>query len=165
MIITFLKRFGWMWVLVLLQALILNHVLFLGYATPFLYVYLLLKFDTGMSRYAQLLWGFALGLAVDIFANTPGVNAAATTLLALVRPALLNLFVPRDSADDLEPGFHSVGAGPFMRYTVISLLLHQTTLFMLLTFSLAHPGTLALKIVCSTLLTALCIAAIEGSRR
>lgn len=165
MLFTFLKRFGWMWVSVLLQALILNNIHFFGYATPFLYVYLLLKFDANISRYALLLWGFFMGLSIDIFSNTPGVNAAAATLLALARPFLIKLFAPRESPDDMEPGFRDMGSGPFMRYTTVSLLIHQTTLILLVTFSFAHPGAMALKIVGSTLLTALCIAAIESIRK
>lgn len=151
--------------LVIIQALILNNISFFGYATPFLYVYLLLKFDANISRYSLLLWGFFLGLAVDIFSNTPGVNAAATTLLALARPSLLQLFAPRDSSDDLEPGIRSMGTGSFMRYTTLSLLLHHTALVLLVTFSLAEPQILLLKIVLSTLLTSLCIWAIEGFKR
>lgn len=151
--------------LVIIQALILNNISFFGYATPFLYVYLLLKFDANISRYSLLLWGFFLGLAVDIFSNTPGVNAAATTLLALARPSLLQLFAPRDSSDDLEPGIRSMGTGSFMRYTTLSLLLHHTALVLLVTFSLAEPQIHLLKIVLSTLLTSLCIWAIEGFKR
>ena len=74
MLITFLRRLGWFVLLVLVQALILNNISFFGYATPFLYVYLILAFDANMSRYSLLLWGFALGLAVDIFSNTPGIE-------------------------------------------------------------------------------------------
>lgn len=165
MLNTFLKRFGWMCVLVLIQALILNNVRFLGYATPFLYVYLLLKFNADMSRYALLLWGFALGLAVDIFSNTPGVNAAATTLLAFTRPMWLKLFTPRDCADDMEPGYRNMGPGLFIRYIFVGLLIHQSVFIILLTFSFAQPGIMALQVLCSALLTTICIAAIEAIRR
>lgn len=165
MIITFLRRFGWFWVLVLTQALILNNVHFGGYATPFLYIYLLLKFDANMSRYSLLLWGFALGLAVDIFSNTPGVNAASATLLAFARPMLLKLFAPRDSADDFSPGISSMGLAPFMRYASAATLLHQTALVLLITFSFAQPLVMLLKITSGALLTTLCIWAIEAAKK
>ena len=32
-----------------------------------------------------MIWAFLLGLAVDIFGNTPGMNAAAATVLAFMR--------------------------------------------------------------------------------
>ncbi len=48
--------------------------------------------------------GFFLGLAVDVLSDTPGMNAAATVLLAFLRPTFLRLFVPRDTLDTLVPG-------------------------------------------------------------
>lgn len=87
MAIVFFKRLGWFWLLVFIQVLVLNHVHLMGYAMPFLYVYLILVLNINVSRNILLLWGFFLGLAVDIFSNTPGMNAAATTFWLLrVRP-------------------------------------------------------------------------------
>lgn len=165
MLITFIKRLGWGCLLVLLQALILNNVHFFGYATPFLYVYLLLKFNADISRYALLLWGFCIGLAVDIFSNTPGINAAATTLMVMARPTLLQLFAPSDSSNDFSPSFKTLGTGAFMRYAGTSILLHQTALILLLTFSFAQPAELLLKIITGSLMTLLCVWGIEASRK
>jgi rod shape-determining protein MreD len=80
--ITLLQRIEWFVALVLLQVLVLNRVHIQGYATPFLFIYFLFLLDSGTKRNTLLGWGFALGLAVDIFGNTPGMNAAAATLLA-----------------------------------------------------------------------------------
>ena len=46
MIINYLHKIGWFICLVLLQVLILNNVHIAGYATPFLYIYLILKFES-----------------------------------------------------------------------------------------------------------------------
>lgn len=165
MIITFIRRFGWFWLLVFVQALILNNIHLFGYATPFLYAYLILTFDANMSRYSLLLWGFALGLAVDIFSNTPGVNAAATTLLAFTRPSLLRLFTPRDSAEDFSPGIRTMGISPFIRYITFALIIHQTALVMLVTFSFANPLTMLLKVVAGVFITGLCILGLEWGRK
>jgi len=45
-----LYRIGWCIGLVLLQVLILNHIHIGGYATPFLYIYVILKFQSDISR-------------------------------------------------------------------------------------------------------------------
>lgn len=73
-------------VLVLLQVLLLNNIQFSGYINPYMYVLfiLLLPFET--PRYLLLLLGFFLGLLVDIFSNTPGFHASATTFLAFCAP-------------------------------------------------------------------------------
>ena len=81
MIITYIHRIGWFIGLVLLQVLILNNVHIAGYATPFLYIYFILKFSSGTSRNELMLWAFFFGLTIDIFSDTPGMNAAATVLL------------------------------------------------------------------------------------
>ena len=47
MIINYIHRVGWFVGLILLQVLILNNVHIAGVATPFLYVYFILKFGMG----------------------------------------------------------------------------------------------------------------------
>ena len=117
MIITYIHRIGWFIGLVLLQVLILNNVHIAGYATPFLYIYFILKFNSGTSRNELMLWAFFFGLTIDVFSDTPGMNAAATVLLAFLRPSLLRLFTPRDNQDNLVPSFKSMGITPFLKYT------------------------------------------------
>ena len=107
MLINYLHKIGWFIGLVLLQVLILNNVHIAGYATPFLYIYLILKFESDTPRNALMLWAFFLGLAVDVFSDTPGMNAAATVLLAFSRPTFLRLFVPRDTLDTLVPAIRT----------------------------------------------------------
>lgn len=165
MIISYLNKIGWFVGLVLLQVLILNNVHVLGIATPFLYVYFILKFDTGTSRNELMLWGFCLGLSIDIFSNTPGMNAAATVMLAFVRPLLLNLFTPRDNPDSLVPSFKSMGVSSFLKYLIVCVFVHHFVLLTLEFFSFTSIPLLLLRVVSSTILTVTCIMAVEGVRK
>lgn len=165
MLINYLHKIGWFIGLVLLQVLILNNVHIAGYATPFLYIYLILKFESDTPRNALMLWAFFLGLAVDVFSDTPGMNAAATVLLAFLRPTFLRLFVPRDTLDTLVPAIRTMGILPFLKYLVVSVLIHHGLLLTLEFFFFAHIGTLLLGIAASTLLTVTCIMAVEGIRK
>lgn len=165
MILTYLHRFGWFIGLVLLQVLILNNIHILGFATPFLYVYFILKFASGTSRNELMLWGFAIGLTVDVFSNTPGMNAAATTLLAFVRPLFLRLFTPRDLLDSIVPSFKTMGIAPFLKFVVLSVFVHHLVLLSIEFFSFTSLPLLLLRVVACTLLTFTCIMAIEGIRR
>lgn len=165
MILIYLKRIIWFTGLILLQVLILNHIHLAGYATPFLYVYFIVKLNTGISRNELMLWSFFLGLIIDIFSDTPGMNAASAVLLAFSRPLFVRLFSPRDSLDDFEPGFQTMGFGPYLKYVTVCTLLLVTVLLFVESFSLASLPVLLLKIGSSTLLTILCILAIEGIRR
>lgn len=165
MVYVYIKRVIWFIGLVLLQVLVLNHIHVAGYATPFLYIYFILKMNTGVSRNELMLWGFFLGLSVDIFSNTPGLNAAATVLLAFARPSILRLFSTRDILEDVEPGFKSIGVASFTKYVIAGVLLHHTTLLAIESFSFFDLPELLLKIMASSLLTTLCILCIEGIRK
>ena len=59
MVLNYLHKIGWFIGLVLLQVLILNNVHIAGYATPFLYIYLILKFESETPRNALMLWAAA----------------------------------------------------------------------------------------------------------
>lgn len=165
MVINYLHKIGWLIGLVLLQVLILNNVHIAGYATPFLYIYLILKFESDTSRNVLMLWAFFLGLAVDVFSDTPGMNAAATVLLAFLRPTFLRLFVPRDMLESFVPAIRTMGISPFLKYLIAGVFVHHAMLLTIEFFSFAHIGALLLRIVASTLLTVTCIMAIEGIRK
>lgn len=162
MLHSYLSKLGWLLGLVLLQGLILNHIHIAGYATPFLYIYLLLKFESETSRNTLMLWAFLLGLLVDTFSDTPGMNAAAAVLLAFLRPMLLRLFVPRDTLDGIVPAVRTMGLTPFLKYISVCVLVHHTALLAMEYFSFAHLVALLLRIASSAILTVLCIMALEG---
>lgn len=159
-----LTRVAWFIALVLVQVLILNHIFLFNLAIPFLYIYLILVLDRDVDRIPLMLIAFALGLVIDIFCNSPGVNAGASVLLAFSRTSLLGLFAPRDEFENYEPGIYTIGIWPFMRYAFVATLIHHTALFMLESFSLMQLGLLSLRILCSTLLTVMLIMAIEFIR-
>lgn len=161
MAISYLYKAVWLALLVLLQGLVLNNFHIAGYATPFLYVILILKFENDVKPSVLMLWAFAIGLLVDIFSDTPGMNAAASVLVAFLRPSLLRLFVPRDVQETLVLSMHTMGVGVFLKYVVSAVFVHHAVLFLLEFFSLTHPLDLLLRIVSSTLLTTCCIWALE----
>ncbi len=151
--------------LVLAQVLVLNHVHILGYATPFVFIYFILKLNSSVGRNTLMLWAFFLGLTVDVFSNTPGMNAAALTLLAFVRGSLLRLVSLRDTADDYEPGIRTLGVSAYFRYLLLAVTLFCTVLLLIDAFSFFNFPVLLLKIVTDTAATMLCIWCIEVVRK
>lgn len=151
--------------LCLVQVLVLNHINLFGCATPLLYVYFILMFRRGFPRWAVLLWSFMLGLCVDLFSNTPGVAASACTLTGLIQPGLLSLFITRDSPDDLEPGFSTLGTAKYVWYTVIGVLIYNILFFTTETFNFFNWQQWLLDIGGSTVLTTVLVMVIENLRR
>jgi len=165
MITTYFKRVEWFAVLALIQVLVLNNIHIAGYATPFIYIYLILKMSSGTSRNELMLWGFFLGLVVDVFSDTPGMNAASAVFIAFLRPYFLRLFTQRDSTDEFVPAIKTIGTFSFIKYVIVCVLFHHAALLMIESFSLFDLNTLLIKIGTSTLLTVLCIMGIEGLKK
>ena len=160
----FLTRTLWFIGLLLVQVVLLNKIYLFCLATPFIYIYLILVLDKDTDTNTLMLIAFSLGLLVDMFCNTPGVNAGASVLLAFSRKRLLRLFGPREEYDNYEPSTRAMGIWSFFRYAFTATLLHHTVLFLLEHFTFAHIGYLSLRILCSTILTVLLIISLEFIR-
>lgn len=165
MVQTVLFRILWLIVLVLVQVLVLNNVNLFGYITPYLYIYLILKMEVEESRNSVMLWSFACGLLVDTFSNTPGLNAAASVLLAFVRIYILRLFASRDSIEQGAPSIRSLGLATFSKYVAVSVFLHHTALVWLSYFTLSSFGDISIRIILSSLFTIIFILLIDNVKK
>ena len=159
---SFISRLFTLIGLVLLQVLFLNRINLFGYVTPLFYIWMIACFDSSMSRSSILLWSFFLGLSIDIFSGTPGLNAAAATLVAMFQPGIVKLFVPLDRHDVLLPCSASMGGRQFAGYLLLITALHHTVYFILLSIPLGDWTVLVLKVVFSTLLTFLFMLVAES---
>jgi rod shape-determining protein MreD len=159
------SKIEWAVGLILLQVLILNNIHIGGFATPFLYVYFILKLSSDTPRNQLLLWAFGIGLVIDIFDNTPGMTAAALVLMAFVRPFFLRVFTPRDTYDSYIPSKKMMGNSPFMRYLVVCVFIQHAALLSIESFSFISFPLLCLRILLSVVLTVICIVAIEWFRK
>ena len=81
----------------LAQVLVFNRVHVFNCVTPLLYVYFAIIFPRNYPKWAILLWCFTIGVIMDAFSNTPGVASASMTLIGVLQPILLELFLPRDA--------------------------------------------------------------------
>ncbi|MDR0745034.1 MAG: rod shape-determining protein MreD [Mediterranea sp.] len=163
MIISYIHKIFWFVGLLLLQVLILNNVHIAGYATPFLYIYFILRLEADISRNEAMLWGFALGLCIDIFSNTSGMNAAATVMLAFARPVYLSMFTPRDN-QKIVPSLKNMGFLSYVKYLLAAVFTHHIMLFTIAFFSFSDIHVLLIRIVSSTVLTVICMFAIDEIR-
>ncbi len=159
-----LHRLVWFVALLLVQVEILNRMHIAGYATPFVFIYYILTLDSGISRKKLLVQAFTLGLCVDIFSNTPGMHAAASTLLAFVRRPLLKWQLSRETTDIYVPGIQSMGLAPFSRYVVETVFVFVCALRMIDFFSFSHFTVLLLQIVTDTAVTIVCIICVDAMR-
>ena len=144
-------------IVVLLQVLVVNNIQLLSFCNPLIYIYFLLLLPVHLPRWAELLIGFGCGMVIDVFCNSLGLHAAGCTLLAYLRPFMISALVSDSERITAEPGFDAFGPAPFVKYVVLLTLIHHCTVFLLESFSLAHWGWLALRIMSSTAATIIII--------
>jgi rod shape-determining protein MreD len=165
MSIDLVKQLGLFIVMCAVQILILNHIHLFDVATPFLFVYFAISFRRNTPKWAVLLWCFAMGLAVDVFSNTPGLAAGSLTLVGLIQPYLLELFTPRDSIEDLECSAATLGMGKFALLSFILLFVFCLLFFALEAFTFFNWIYWLICTGSSTVLTLVLILAIESIRK
>ncbi|MFY9515663.1 MAG: rod shape-determining protein MreD [Dysgonamonadaceae bacterium] len=159
--ITFLREMVGFVVLVLLQTLVLNRISVFGVAVPILYIYFLIKLPKNRNLFYVVISGFLMGLIIDIFLNTPGMNAAATTIVATLRKPLMNIFFSKVEYEDFVPSIYTE-TGAFLRYSVVMVLLHQTLLFFIESFTFFNLTSTLIRIGASSVLTLILIIALDG---
>ena len=148
----------------IIQVLVLNNIHLFGCATPLMLVYVVMLLPANTPRWIPVAGGFVLGLLSDIFVNTPGVGAASLTLVGMVQPVYLHLFMSRESPDDLVPSVASLGFTKYAFYTLLLLLLFVSTFFALEEFSFFHWQQYLLLVGGSAAITYLLIFVIETVR-
>lgn len=149
----FLKRVLLFVVFVLAQAIVLGRIHLFHCATPLLYVYFVTMFPRSCPKWEILTWGFLLGLMVDIFSNTPGMAAASLTVIAAIQPYFFELFVPRDSAETLEPSLVNLGPTKYSYYIVALVALYCLLFYTLEMFSFYNWMEWLMCVAGSTLIT------------
>ena len=80
-----------LFVLLLLQLTILDNIQLHSYVYINIYILAIYILPYRLRNATILFFGFFLGLFVDLANHTMGIHAAATTLLAYIRPRLLML--------------------------------------------------------------------------
>ncbi len=165
MSIDFLKRLSWFGAFLLAQVLVLGHIHLFHYATPLLYVYFVTQFPRNHAKWAILLWSFMMGLLVDTFFNTPGVAAASLTLIGAIQPYYFELFVPRDSAEDLMPSLRNISPTKYAYYIVPLVSLYCMLFFSLEMFTFFNWLQWLLCVVSSALVTLLLIFTFEVAKK
>ena len=148
-------------VLIVLQVLVFNQISIFGFATPFLYIYFLLKLPVGRNLFYVISIGFLLGFIIDVFLNTPGINTAATTTVAAFRHILLRLFFTKEEADEYIPSI-SNAPGAFFKYTLVAVIIHLTVIYSLESLSLFNLEILLIRWSSSIVLTVIILLGLDA---
>ncbi|WP_266362143.1 hypothetical protein [Tellurirhabdus rosea] len=145
-----------------LQVLIVRNLVLFDIAFCFIYVGCILLLPYELSLTATLLISFGIGMTVDMFYNTLGMHAAATVLMAYVRPAVVRFQASQRGFESrILFSIHEMGARNFFYYIVILTLIHHTALLFIEANSLTLLIPTLFKALASTLFTAFSIMLVQ----
>ena len=128
--ITFLFLF-----LLFLQVFLLNNILFLGYINPYLYVSFVIFYPLKKERYLFLFLSFLLGLSIDFFSDSGGINAFSLLFIAYLRLFLIRVIFKKTEQDYLLFNLDQEPFGKVFNYVISLILIHHFILFSLANFS------------------------------
>lgn len=140
-----------------LQVLVLNHINFLGYINPYIYILFIMLFPVKNNRTLFIFLSFLLGLTIDIFTDSGGIHAAACVSIAYVRPIVLK-FSFGTIYEYQTIKFDTVEFSSKFTYIVIMTVIHHLILFSLEIFNISKVILTFQKTLFSSIFTIiLCI--------
>ena len=157
-------QFAMMFVmLVITQSIIFNHIALFSVALAFVFIYFILRLPVTLDGSRVIALSFLIGLAVDVFSDTPGMNSLACTCIGASRHTVLRLYVSRDEdINGPQPSLRSMGPAAYAKYVLTMSLMFSLLIFFIESLSFFNPGLLMARVVASTLLTSMLIIAIDS---
>ena len=149
-------------VLVLVQIIFSKVVLF-SIATPIIFIYLLMRLPIGLSLNIAYTVAFFMGLTIDMFNNTQGMNALACLLMTAVRTPVFNAYIPHDDeTNNTMPSTRSLGIPSYLKYMGTLVLIYCTLIFFIQAFTLHNIFLTIGRIIGSSILSGLLIFGIDS---
>jgi hypothetical protein len=133
------------------------------FVIPILYYLFILWLPFSLNRLSLLLIAFVTGLTLDYFTQTPGLHAAACVLIAYVRPFIISILIPKDTAEFnyREPSPRAMGWAPYSVYVFILTVLHHTYLTLLEWLQFGTFLDFIIKVLSTTGISLLLIFTVE----
>ncbi len=141
-------------VLILAQVLIFNHINFMGYINPYIYILFIILFPANNNRTLFVFLAFLLGFSVDVFSDSGGVHAAACVTLAYIRPVFLK-FSFGTVYDYQSIKFNQIDYGSRFTYFTALIIIHHFIMYSLEIFNISKIILIFQKTLFSSIFTIL----------
>ena len=108
--------------LIALQIFVLNRITLFGKYTPVIYPVFVMFYPFFRNKFQFLALSFLLGLGIDAFLYTWGINAFAITIIAYFRTLIFR--TSTDTSTDFF-SFQSLQWTQFLLFIIVSIFIHQ----------------------------------------
>ena len=148
---------------VLLQVLIFNRIALFHVAMPVIFIYFIIRLPINLKLSYVFTLAFFLGLCVDIFSDTPGVNALACTLIASIRTPIYYAYMAKDDITSrLTPGISTMGFIDYSKYLLSFIVIYCFLVFTIEYFSFADVKGIVILSAASSAITFVILLAADS---
>ncbi|HJH60550.1 MAG TPA: hypothetical protein IAD13_04490 [Bacteroidetes bacterium] len=138
--------------LILFQLFIVDNIRLGYYIHPVVYILFILLMPYNAQRWQVMLAAFGMGMIIDFFSGTPGLNAAAAVATSYVRHFVIVIMTRKsDLEEKYNPSLVEMGFTWFFTYSSILLCVYNLVYFMLEAFSFKLLNIILLQTLLSTL--------------
>ncbi len=137
--------------LLFLQVFILNHVNIFGHINPMVYIAWVFLYPVRKTRSLFLILSFLLGISIDFFLDSGGVNAFAITFIAYFRLPILMAVLRKSDLDYGQFNLKTLSVNKIILFISILTVIHHFIVFSLEYFSFSE----LLNIISNTVLTSI----------
>jgi len=148
--------------LILLQIFVFNKINMLGFITPMIYIVFIFSLPFQTPRWAVILLGFLIGLAVDFFTGIVGINALATLIIAFIRPSIIRIITLRVELEEhLLPIYQDMKFAWYLQYAFLLTFIHHFVYFFVDALSFNNFWRIMIVILSNTAFSVICIFIIQ----
>ena len=137
-------------VLIALQIFLLNRITIAGRFSPVLFPVFVMFYPFYRNKYQFLAMSCLLGMGIDAFLGTWGINAFATTLIAYFRTVIFR--TSTETSTDFF-SFQALNWPQFLLFIFSSLLIHQFMVQYIEFFKLSRFFEVLLNILVTTIIS------------
>lgn len=136
-----------------LQVFVFNNILFLGYINPYVYIAFVIFYPLKKERFLFLFLSFLLGLAIDFFSDSGGINAFSLLFVAYIRLFLVRVIFKKTEQDYLLFNLQQEPFGKIFNYVITLIVIHHFILFSLANFSFQNFSSVFTNTLYSSIFT------------
>ena len=151
---TIIRYFCLFIICIILQTLVFNRIILFQVAVPIIFIYFIVRLPINLKLSYLFTFAFLIGFIIDIFSDTPGVNALACTLIAAIRKPIFFAYMDKDDVTNrITPCVSTMGIIEYSKYLLTFIIIYSLLAFTIEYFSFADVKSIVIFSAASSVFT------------